>query len=64
MKRFALFAFFVLVALCVLVSLGTWQLERKAWKDALIAELRSQARRAADRPAGARALAAAHRRDG
>ena len=42
MKRFALFALFVAVALCVLVSLGTWQLERKAWKDALIAELQAK----------------------
>ena len=42
MKRFALFAFFVAVALCVLVGLGTWQLERKAWKDALIAELQAK----------------------
>jgi surfeit locus 1 family protein len=41
-KRFALFAFFVAVALCVLVGLGTWQLERKAWKDALIAELQAK----------------------
>jgi surfeit locus 1 family protein len=29
----------VLAALCLLVSLGTWQLERKAWKEALIATL-------------------------
>ena len=29
----------MLAALGVLVALGTWQLERKAWKDALIAEL-------------------------
>ena len=42
MKRFALFALFVAVALFVLVSLGTWQLERKAWKDALIAELQAK----------------------
>ena len=42
MKRFALFWFFVAVALCVLVGLGTWQLERKAWKDALIAELETK----------------------
>jgi surfeit locus 1 family protein len=33
---------FVLVVLGVLVSLGTWQLERKAWKEALIAELESK----------------------
>jgi surfeit locus 1 family protein len=37
-----LFALFVLLALGVLVSLGTWQLERKAWKDALIAELEAK----------------------
>lgn len=30
---------FALAALIVLVSLGTWQLERKAWKEALIATL-------------------------
>jgi cytochrome oxidase assembly protein ShyY1 len=30
---------FALGALIVLVSLGTWQLERKAWKEALIATL-------------------------
>jgi surfeit locus 1 family protein len=39
---FILFWFFVAVALCVLVGLGTWQLERKAWKDALIAELEAK----------------------
>ena len=27
------------MALGVLVALGTWQLERKAWKDQLIAQL-------------------------
>ena len=32
-------ALFVLAALSALVALGTWQLERKAWKEALIAEL-------------------------
>ena len=36
---FVLFAFFVLAALGVLVALGTWQLERKAWKEGLIADL-------------------------
>jgi surfeit locus 1 family protein len=30
---------FILASLAVLVSLGTWQLERKAWKESLIAEL-------------------------
>src|SRR5205823_8718076 len=29
----------VLAALAVLLSLGTWQLDRKAWKEALIATL-------------------------
>jgi surfeit locus 1 family protein len=38
-RGFILFAFLVLAALVVLVGLGTWQLERKAWKDGLIAEL-------------------------
>ena len=32
-------ALFTLAGLAVLLSLGTWQLERKAWKDALIATL-------------------------
>jgi surfeit locus 1 family protein len=39
---FALFAFFVLAALGVLVALGTWQLERLSWKESLIAELESK----------------------
>jgi surfeit locus 1 family protein len=38
-RRIVLFAVFILVALGVLVALGTWQLERRAWKEALIAEL-------------------------
>jgi surfeit locus 1 family protein len=36
---FFLFALFVLAALGILVALGTWQLQRKAWKDELIAQL-------------------------
>jgi surfeit locus 1 family protein len=39
---FALFAVFVVAALGVLVALGTWQLERKAEKDALIAALEAK----------------------
>jgi surfeit locus 1 family protein len=34
-----LFGLCVVAALGVLVALGTWQLERKAWKEGLIAEL-------------------------
>jgi surfeit locus 1 family protein len=41
-RGFALFAFFVLAALGVLVALGTWQLERLSWKEGLIAELESK----------------------
>lgn len=41
-------ALFVLFALAVLLSLGTWQVERKAWKEALID---SMARRLAAAPA-------------
>jgi surfeit locus 1 family protein len=40
--RFWLFAVFVVIALCVLLGLGTWQLERKSWKDALIAGLEAK----------------------
>ena len=38
---------FALVGLLVLLGLGTWQIERKAWKEALIARL---TRRAGDTP--------------
>jgi surfeit locus 1 family protein len=33
---------FILVSVALLASLGTWQLERKAWKESLIAELESK----------------------
>ena len=32
----------VLIALAILLSLGTWQVERLFWKEALIAELESR----------------------
>ncbi|TDR94640.1 SURF1 family protein [Enterovirga rhinocerotis] len=32
-----------LVALAILVSLGTWQLERKAWKEGLLAQIQARA---------------------
>ena len=38
-RRGFFLAFFVLAALAVLVALGTWQLGRGAWKEALIAQL-------------------------
>lgn len=41
-KRY-LTAFLVLIALSILISLGLWQLQRKAWKEALIADLNSRA---------------------
>jgi len=34
-----LFALFIVAAIGVLIALGTWQLERKAWKEELIAAL-------------------------
>jgi len=33
---------FIGVTVAVLTSLGSWQLERKAWKESLIAELESK----------------------
>jgi len=38
-ESFLLPAVFALAALVVLIGLGTWQLERKAWKETLIARL-------------------------
>jgi surfeit locus 1 family protein len=38
-RGFVLFALLVLIVLGTLVALGTWQLERKGWKEALVAEL-------------------------
>ncbi|MEN3930357.1 SURF1 family protein [Microvirga sp. W0021] len=35
--------FLVLCALAILVSLGVWQLQRKAWKEALIADINARA---------------------
>ena len=34
-----------LVGLAILVGLGTWQLERKAWKENLIASIEAGARK-------------------
>ena len=45
-----------LVGLVVLLGLGIWQLERKAWKEALIATLTRRARRCAGRAAAARRM--------
>lgn len=45
-----------LVGLAVLVGLGTWQLERKAWKEALIAKIEARSRAA---PAAIETLAPA-----
>lgn len=38
-RGFFPFALFVLAALAVVIALGTWQLERRAWKEALVAQL-------------------------
>ena len=32
-----------LVALAILIGLGTWQLQRKAWKEDLIAQIQARA---------------------
>jgi surfeit locus 1 family protein len=49
---FFLFALLVVVALGVLVALGTWQLERLSWKEGLIAELNAKlSAKPADLPA-------------
>ena len=53
----------MLVAVAVLVALGTWQLERRAWKEALIAELEGKLAAPPAASAAARTLAAAHRRE-
>jgi len=46
------FAFLVLVMVGVLLALGTWQLNRRAWKEGLIAQLDAKlAARPADLPA-------------
>src|SRR5215212_10077406 len=51
-RGFVLPGIVVLAALVVLLGLGTWQLERKAWKEALIATLDERlAARPADVPA-------------
>jgi surfeit locus 1 family protein len=42
LRRLLVPAILTLIGLAVLVSLGTWQLERKAWKEALIATLTSR----------------------
>jgi surfeit locus 1 family protein len=32
-----------LIALAILIGLGTWQLERKAWKESVIAQIQARA---------------------
>jgi surfeit locus 1 family protein len=44
-RRIALVTAAMLAALAVLLGLAFWQLQRKAWKEALIARLEAQARR-------------------
>lgn len=41
-RRLLLPSLAALVALAILVSLGSWQIERKAWKEGLIAALDAQ----------------------
>lgn len=41
-KRFLIQTGIVLCCLALLIGLGTWQLQRKAWKDALLGQLREQ----------------------
>ena len=47
---------FALPGLAVLIGLGTWQLERKAWKEALIATLTQRVAQAPADAAAARGL--------
>ena len=47
---------FTSAVLATLIGLGTWQLQRKAWKEALIDTLEVRLAAAAGRSAAARAL--------
>ncbi len=47
-RRIVLPGLIAIAGLAVLIGLGTWQLERKAWKDALIATLAKRLAAAAD----------------
>jgi cytochrome oxidase assembly protein ShyY1 len=42
LRRLLIPAFFTLVGFAILISLGVWQLERKQWKEGLIASLGQQ----------------------
>jgi surfeit locus 1 family protein len=44
-RRIVIVSAAMLAALAVILGLGIWQLQRKAWKEALIARLEAQARR-------------------